>query len=198
MLCLLTSPTFISRHSRQLSCNKHGYFCWHGQLRATVRLPRFFFAVFNRVCLAMDSFRSSHVEHSYSHPPRSDSSGADLVVERPLIRPVDFLGRPQIYNEPETSSSKISLESQFSSHSQNVTSHPVGLGPNSFSERTRGDVDIGFGGDRAQNQGAPSVLQRVAGHELPRPHSTILSPRPRPTMRFVHMTTDSITIFGLI
>ncbi|KAI1816463.1 hypothetical protein GGS20DRAFT_583433 [Poronia punctata] len=138
----------------------------------------------------MDSFRSSHVEHPYSHPARSDSNSADLVLERPLIRPNDSRGRPQIYHELDISSRKINLESQYGSQSQNITSHPVGLGLQSYSDRARGDFDIGLGGERGQNQGASPGLQGVSGQDVPRSNPTILSPRPRSTMSAVAVPYD--------
>ncbi|KAI0908431.1 hypothetical protein F4823DRAFT_491336 [Ustulina deusta] len=134
----------------------------------------------------MDSFRSTHVEHSNSLPPRSDSSRADLVVERPLIRPVESPSRSHVYYDQELASHKINLPSQTAPYSQGVTSHPVHLGLNSsLLEHSRGDFGIGSSGDRAQYPGITSVRQEEESQELVRS-----IPPSRPTMSAVAVSFD--------
>ncbi|KAI0404997.1 hypothetical protein F4802DRAFT_209927 [Xylaria palmicola] len=121
----------------------------------------------------MDSFRSAHVERSNSLHPRSDISRADLVVERPLTRPVGSPSRSHLYHDQEISSRKISLQSQATPYYQSVTSHPADLGLNSsVLEHSRGDLDIGSSGDRTQSHSTLSLRQQEANHELPRFIST--------------------------
>ncbi|RYC61403.1 hypothetical protein CHU98_g4818 [Xylaria longipes] len=120
----------------------------------------------------MDSFRSTHVEQSNPLPPRSDISCADLVVARPLIRSIGSRSRSHVYYEQEISSRTFSPQSRATSYPQDITSHPTDLGLNSLSEHSRGELDIGLGGDRTQSRGTSSIRQEAATHE----HSRSISP----------------------
>jgi hypothetical protein len=135
----------------------------------------------------MDPYRSTYVEHSNLLSTSSDISGADLVVEKPLIRPVDSRSRSHmVYHDQERSSRNTSLQSQISPYSQGVTSHPAELEYSSnFLQQPRGGRDIELGSDLAQSQGASSVRQGVARDELPRSITTAPAPIGRPTMRLV-------------
>ncbi|KAI0815512.1 hypothetical protein GGR55DRAFT_349904 [Xylaria sp. FL0064] len=136
----------------------------------------------------MDSFRSTDIERSNSLPPRSDISRADLVVERPLIRPVASPNRSHVYYDQELSSHKLSLPSQSPPYSQGVTSHPVDLGLNSsLLGHSRGDFGIGSSSDRAQSQGIASARQEEEHQELAR---SIPASIGRPTMSAVAVSFD--------
>ncbi|KAI1352226.1 hypothetical protein F5Y01DRAFT_324421 [Xylaria sp. FL0043] len=135
----------------------------------------------------MDSLRSTDIERSNSLPPRSDISRADLVVERPLIRPVASPNRSHVYYDQELSH-KLNLPSQTSPYSQGVTSHPVDLGLNSsLLEHSRGDFGIGSSNDRVQSQGITSVREEEENQELAR---SIPASIGRPTMSAVAVSFD--------
>ncbi|KAI0506232.1 hypothetical protein F5B22DRAFT_624717 [Xylaria bambusicola] len=107
----------------------------------------------------MDAFRSTHVERSNSQPPRSDISRADLVVERPLIRPTDSPSRSHVYYDQQLPPYKNSLPAQ-APYSQGVTSHPIELGLNSsLLGNSRGEFGIGSSDDQAQSQGIASLRE---------------------------------------
>ncbi|KAI1200882.1 hypothetical protein F5X97DRAFT_331821 [Nemania serpens] len=93
----------------------------------------------------MDSFRSTHVEHSNSLLPRSDSSRIDLVRH--------------VYYDQETPSHRIGPPPQTARYSsQDVTSHPADLRLNHpLLEHSRGDLNIRRSDDQTQPQGTPSV-----------------------------------------
>lgn len=142
----------------------------------------FFSALFDP-CFAMDTFRSTHIDRSNSLPPRSDSSRADLVVERPLTRLVDLPHRPPVYYDQELSSRQNGLQYRATTLSQSITSHPAGFRLNSTPlEAGRGNLDIGLNSDRAHSQHTLSSRQRAVNHELPR---SISPSTDRPTMRLV-------------
>ncbi|GAW10941.1 hypothetical protein ANO14919_002790 [Xylariales sp. No.14919] len=140
----------------------------------------------------MDSFRSTDIERSNSLPPRSDISRADLVVERPLIRPVDSPSQSHVYYDQEIPSRKIGLQSQTTPYSQDVTNRPVDLGLNSsLLEHSRGDLGIGSTGDRTQTQDVtsfrPSFRQEEENQELGRSIPPLIG---RPTMSAVAVSFD--------
>ncbi|KAI0490111.1 hypothetical protein F4859DRAFT_509685 [Xylaria cf. heliscus] len=136
----------------------------------------------------MDSFRSTHVERSNSLPPRSNASCADLVVARPLIRPIGSPSRSHIYYEQEISSRKSSSQSRVTPYPQDVTSHPPDLGLNSsLLEHSRSDLDIGLGGGRTQFQGTSSIRLEAARHEYQRSISPPVIPS---TMSAVAISYD--------
>ncbi|KAI1128254.1 hypothetical protein F5Y10DRAFT_178362 [Nemania abortiva] len=136
----------------------------------------------------MDSFRSKHVERSNSLPPRSDSSRADLVVEKPLIRPVDSPSWSHVYYDQEISSHKIGLQTQPAHYSQDVTSHPADLRLNpSFLEHSRGGLDTRLSGDRPQPQGALLVQQEAEVHQF---SSSTPPPEGKSTMSAVAVPFD--------
>lgn len=122
----------------------------------------------------MDSFRSTHVEHSNSLLPRSDSSRIDLVVERPLIRSIDSSSQRHVYYDQETPSHRIGPPPQTARYSsQDVTSHPADLRLNHpLLEHSRGDLNIRRSDDQTQPQGTPSVE--------------------RPTMRLVYLSRQEV------
>ncbi|KAI1302194.1 hypothetical protein F5Y03DRAFT_211707 [Xylaria venustula] len=136
----------------------------------------------------MDPFRSAHVERSNSLPPRSDINSADLVVERPLIRPVDSPNRSHVYYDQELPSHKVNIPSQASIYSQGVTSHPVDLSLNSsLLEHSRGDFDIGSSGNRAQSQGIATIRPEEESQGLARSIPTTIG---KPTMSAVAVSFD--------
>ncbi|KAI0549112.1 hypothetical protein F4679DRAFT_280436 [Xylaria curta] len=136
----------------------------------------------------MDSFRSTHVERSNSLPPRSDISCADLVVARPLTRPIGSPSNSHIYYEQEISSRKIVPQSRATPYAQDVTSHPTSLELSSSRlEHSRGEFDIGLASDRTYSQGTSSIRQEASGHEFPR---SISPPTGPSTMSAVAVSFD--------
>ncbi|KAI8630572.1 hypothetical protein F5Y19DRAFT_483896 [Xylariaceae sp. FL1651] len=147
----------------------------------------------------MDSFRYTHIEHSNSHPPRPDLSGADLVVERPLIRPVDSSSRPYLHHKGELSARKNSPQSRTGSFRQNVTSYPANLIPRlSGLEQPDGDLEFRLDDNRARSRGISSAVQQGgSSHELPISLQAVPPSISRPNMSAVAVSFDPRMDMGI-
>ncbi|KAI1116843.1 hypothetical protein F5Y14DRAFT_448639 [Nemania sp. NC0429] len=77
----------------------------------------------------------------------------DLVVERPLIHPIDSSSQPHVHNGKEALSHRISHYSH-----KDIPRYPADLRLNhSLLEHSRGDLSIGLSDDQTQSQGTPPV-----------------------------------------
>ncbi|KAI1170763.1 hypothetical protein F4777DRAFT_594634 [Nemania sp. FL0916] len=128
----------------------------------------------------MDSFRSSHIENSNSLPPRSDITRADLVVERPLIRPSHSSSPSQVYHNRETPSRKFSLQPRITHCSQDVINYPARpLLNSSIPEYSHND--------QTQSQDRLSARQEVVTQEFLKTTPPTIE---KPTMSAVAVSFD--------